>query len=224
MKITALTVQQKDTNRVNVMVDGKYRFSLDIFQVGDLGIKVGKEYSEKQLIELETESQFGKLYGRALEYCLSRPHSLREIRDYLYKKTLVKRYKSKKTGEITERPGIDKAVTERVYNRLIERGYADDDTFARFWVENRNRRKGTSLRKLHAELVAKGVDRSIIEKHLDGTDRSDQDELRKMIQKKAARYSDEQKLIQYLVRQGFSYDDVKAAISAVQDDEATSYR
>ena len=71
MKITAISAQQKDKNRVNIMVDGAYRCSLDIFQVGELGIKTGKEYSEEELIELEQESQFGKLYARTLEYCLS---------------------------------------------------------------------------------------------------------------------------------------------------------
>ena len=70
MIITSLSVQQKDQNRVNVMVDGVYRFSLDITQVGDLGIKVGNDYSEAELQELEIESSFGKLYQRALEYTL----------------------------------------------------------------------------------------------------------------------------------------------------------
>ena len=68
MKITAITAQVKDPNRVNIMVDGQYRFSLDIFQLGELAIRVGKEYTESELIELETESTFGKLYGRALQY------------------------------------------------------------------------------------------------------------------------------------------------------------
>ena len=87
MKVTALTAQQKDPNRINVMVDSKYRFSLDISQVVSLGVKVGREYSDAELAEIEGESQFGKLYARALEYCLMRPHSAREVRDYLWRKT-----------------------------------------------------------------------------------------------------------------------------------------
>ena len=213
MKITALTAQQKDPSRVNVMVDEKFRFSLDIYQVADLGIKVGKEYDDKELTELETESQFGKLYARALEYCLMRPHSLREVRDYLYRKTLSKRYKSKRTGELKERLGVSKAVTERVFNRLVEKGYVDDEKFARFWVENRNQRKGISQRKLQAELAAKGVASDIIERQLAASERSDSDELDKIIAKKRARYDDEQKLMQYLARQGFSYDDIKRALA-----------
>ncbi len=213
MKITSITIQQRDKNRVNVMVDGKYRFSLDVFQVGDLGIRVGKEYSDKELTELETESQFGKLYARSLDYCLMRPHSSREVRDYLYKKTMTRRVRSRRTGEIEDRVGVSKEITERVHARLTEKGYIDDEKFTRFWVENRNQRKGSSIRKLRAELATKGIDEGIIERCLDESDRNDVDELQKIIAKKQNKYTDEQKLMQYLARQGFSYDAIKSALA-----------
>jgi regulatory protein len=212
MKITAVTTQQKDKNRINIMVDGKYRFSLDIFQYADLGIRVGKEYTDEELIELETESQFGKVYTRALEYCLMRPHSAREVRDYLYRKTRDTKTKTK-TGEIRDRPGIPATITQRVFDRLVEKKYIDDEKFARFWVENRNMRKGSSQRKLQAELRAKGVDSAIIEQVLSSSERNDKDEITKIITKKRARYPDDQKLMQYLARQGFSYDEIKSALS-----------
>ena len=208
MKITAITAQVRDQDRVNVLVDGKYRFSLDILQLGSLGIKVGKEYTEAEIVALEEESQFGKLYTRALEYSLMRPRSRREINDYLYRKT---RDAPTKTGGI--RKGVSKELTVRVFERLVEKNYVDDEKFARFWIENRNLRKGTSMRKLSAELSAKGVDRAIIDRLLDETDREDEDELRKIIAKKRHRYDDEQKLMAYLARLGFSYDDIKSALS-----------
>lgn len=214
MKITGLTTQQKDSNRINVMVDDKYRFSLDIYQVADLGIRIGKEYTDQELIELETESQFGKLYARALEYCLMRPHSSREIRDYLYRKTRTTRVKSRKTGEIYERAGVSQSVADRVFDRLVEKGYIDDEKFTRYWVENRNLTKGASRRKLQAELRTKGVESGIIDRHLADSSRTDEDELQKIIAKKRSRYPDEQKLMQYLARQGFSYDDIKSALTA----------
>lgn len=212
MKITGITVQQKDKNRVNIMVDGKYRFSLDIFQYADLGIKVGKEYSDEELNELETESQFGKVYARALEYCLMRPHSSREVRDYLYRKTRSQKVKTK-TGELRDKPGVAAAITDRVYERLMEKGYIDDEKFTRYWVENRNMTKGTSQRKLQAELRTKGVEALVIDRYLQQSVRTDEDELQKVITKKRARYDDPQKLMQYLARQGFSYDDIKQALS-----------
>jgi regulatory protein len=212
MKITDITLQARDKNRVNVSVDGKYRFSLDVFQVGDLGLRVGKEYGDHELLALETESQFGKLYGRALEYCLMRPHSAKEVRDYLYKKTRTVKLRSKKTGELYDKPGVSQAVTKRVFDRLVEKAYIDDEKFTRYWVENRNLTKGTSRRKLMAELRSKGVEPSIIERFLVESDRTDEDEITKIIAKKRSRYPDNQKLMQYLARQGFSYDDIKAAL------------
>lgn len=212
MKITGITAQQKDRDRVNVMVDGKYRFSLDILQVADLGIRVGKEYTDQELLELETESQFGKLYTRALEYCLMRPHSMREVRDYLYRKT---RDTLTKTGQIKK--GVTPELTNRVFDRLLEKGYVDDEKFARFWVENRNLTKGASERKIVSELRSKGVASSIIERFVSESPRNDEEELQKVIAKKRARYSDDQKFMQYLARQGFSYDDIKQALSSDDD-------
>lgn len=207
MKITNIAIQTRDKNRVNVSVDGKYRFSLDVFQLADLRIKVGADYTDEELTALEQESQFGKVYGRALEYCLMRPHSAKEVRDYLYRKTRPTRTK---TGDI--RPGVSSDVTARVFDRLIEKNYINDMHFAHYWVENRSLTKGASRRKLIAELRAKGVDQSIVEQVVNETERSDETELAKVIAKKRAKYPDNQKFMAYLARLGFSYDDIKAAL------------
>ena len=138
MKITDISLQARDKNRVNVSVDGKYRFSLDVFQVGELGIKLGCEYTDEELIALEDESQFGKLYARALDYCLIRPRSIKEMRDYLWRKTRPTKKRSPKTGEIIERPGVKLEITERVLARLMDKKYLDDEKFARFWLEHRS--------------------------------------------------------------------------------------
>ncbi len=208
MKITSITTQKRDKNRVNILVDGKYRFSLGSYQLIELGVKVGREYDEEELIALEQESQFGKIYGRALEYCLMRPHSVREVQQYLYKKTKPRR---DKTGEL--RSGTAPEITARVFERLIEKGYVDDNKFARFWVENRFVSKGISKRKLRSELITKGINSTIINQILSETERNDADEIKKIILKKQSHYPDHKKLTAYLARQGFNYDEIKRAIN-----------
>lgn len=207
MIVTSLKTQVRDKSRVNVSIDGKYRFSLDILQVAQLGIRTGQEISEEELTKLEEESQYGKLYTRSLEYVLVRPRSQREMRDYLYRKTRDTRTL---TGEIKK--GVSPELTDKVFDRLKDKGYLDDEKFARFWMENRNVRKGSSTRKLKAELMSKGVASEIIETVVAGSDRSDKQEIKKIIAKKAARYDDTQKLIAYLARQGFQYDAIKTAL------------
>lgn len=216
MKITRISVQARDNNRVNVSIDGKYRFSLDVFQVGELGLRIGSEISEDQASSLEAESQFGKLYVRALEYSMVRPRSVKEMRDYLWRKTRATYYKSR-AGEVKERLSVPQDIADRVLDRLIEKGYLDDEKFTRFWVENRHLRKGTSLRRLNLELSQKGVERGVVERVIAESVRSDEGELEKIIAKKRARYPDRQKFMQYLIRQGFSYDDVTRALEADRD-------
>ena len=213
MKITAISQAVRNPDRVNISVDGNYRFSLDIYQLSVLGLKVGREYTEAELDELETESQFGKLYSRALEYCLMRPHSKKEVRDYLWRKTRETKYKSRQTGEIKSRAGVSQEIADRVFDRLVEKGYLDDEKFTRYWIENRNQTKGSSLRKLTNELRVKGVESSIIDQVIAESTRNDSDEIAKIVTKKRSKYPDEQKLIAYLARQGFSYDEIKTALA-----------
>ena len=207
MKITSITTQKRNNNRVNISIDGRYRFSLDTYQLVELGIKVGIEYAETDLVTLEQESMFGKIYGRALEYCLMRPHSAREVQNYLYHKTRSKR---DKTGEL--KPGVSSEITVRVFERLVEKGYVNDQKFASFWIENRSLNKGISSRKLMAELREKGVSKTIIEDTLIEAQRSDSEEIQKIITKKLSHYPDEKKLIAYLARQGFEYNEIKQAL------------
>ena len=216
MKITDISLQARNNNRVNVSIDGVYSFSLDIAQVTDLNLKVGHELSDGELEELQEESQFGKLYMRALEYCLRRPHSVKEVKDYLWRKTQPTLRKSQTS---MNNPVVySERVASRVLSKLQQKAYVNDEAFARWWVENRQLSKGVSQRKLTAELRSKGVHADIIAQTLEKTDRTDEQELRKVIAKKHRRYAgDRQKFVQYLVRQGFSYDDVVSALNDVEE-------
>jgi SOS response regulatory protein OraA/RecX len=134
------------------------------------------------------------------------------VKDYLWRKTRSTKYRSR-DGQIKEREGVSVPIADRVFGRLVEKGYVDDEKFTRFWVENRNQVKGVSARRLKAEFRAKGVDAATIESALSESNRDDTDELTKMLRRKRHKYDDEQKLIAYLARQGFAYDDIKAALN-----------
>ena len=122
------------------------------------------------------------------------------------------------SGETIEVPGVSKEIAEKVYDRLVSRGYIDDEKFARWWLENRHASKGASQRKLIAELRGKGIEQGIIDAALPSSARTDDDELQKIIAKKRARYDDPQKFIQYLMRQGFRYDDIRSALMERETD------
>ena len=96
-----------------------------------------------------------------------------------------------------------------------EKKYLNDETFARYYVENRFVKKGISKKRLRMELMKKGVAANIIDEVLDG--RNDEEEIKKMIIKKRKKYDDE-KLTAYLCRQGFDYQLVKDLVQTCGTD------
>ena len=224
--ITNLKQGVKNPNRVNVFVNSKYALSLDVAQVVDLGVKVGLEISEDELVELKNASEYGKLYQRTLEWVLVRPRSVRETRDYLSKKLKTsssdsllraRRYGAQSlvplpVGRVQSSEDILE-LSENIIQKLLDKKYLDDYKFAEWYVENRFVKKGISKKRLKMELMKKGVAREIVDEVID--DRDDEEEIRKVIAKKRAKYDDE-KLMGYLVRQGFSYDLVKQVLSEEQ--------
>lgn len=222
MTITELKQGVKNPNRVNVFVDGKFSFSLDVAQVVEYKLKVGLALTAERLDELKKASDYGKLYQRTLEWVLVRPRSVRETRDYLVRKlrksssdALVP---ARRYGRDFARPLLvsrgwssedTSELSNRIISRLLDKGYLDDRKFAEWYVENRFTVKGVSKKRLKMELMKKGVASEIIGEVLDGRD--DEEEILKMIAKKRAKYDDE-KLLAYLCRQGFSYDLARKAI------------
>lgn len=179
-------------------VDEKYSFSLNINQMLDQKLHVGLEVTEAQLEDLKRTSEFGKAYERALMYVMLRPRSRREVQDYGRRK--------KWTPE----------DTQAIIEKLVLKRYLDDRSFARSWVESRALGKKTSRRKLTMELKQKGVSDDIINGILEDSSFNEGDALQQLITKKRklARYAgDDQKLMRYLAGQGFSFDDIKAALN-----------
>ena len=224
--ITNLKQGVKNPNRVNVFVNSKYALSLDVAQVVDLGVKVGLEISEDELEEFKKASEYGKLYQRTLEWVLVRPRSVRETRDYLQRKLkntfrgpyATNEERNERVSPVTT--GANERVREEysefsneIIQRLLDKKYLDDYRFAEWYVDNRFVKKGISKKRLKMELMKKGVAREIVDEVID--DRDDEEEIRKVIAKKRAKYDDE-KLMGYLVRQGFSYDLVKQVLSEEQ--------
>ena len=199
--ITDLKQGVKNPDRVNVFVDSKFSFSLDVAQVVDLKIKIGRKITEEELAELQQASEFGKLYQKTLEWVLMRPRSEKETRDYIFKKVFEKK--------------LDKDYVDEIINKLKNKKYLDDYKFSEFWVENRFVKRGISKKRLQMELMKKGVALEIINEVLNGRD--DEEEIDKIIAKKRAKYDDD-KLIAYLCRQGFPFELARSRVQSCETD------
>ena len=194
MTITAITTQTKLAGRYSVFVDGSFAFGIEAGQLLELGLVKGQEITAKQLAELKSETQLGYMFDKTLNLLSIRPRSEWELRDYLKRK---------------KQPP---AAIEIILNKLTKLHYVDDVAFAKRWVENRQLLKPSSTLKLKAELKQKRIADSVIHEVLKSNDNHEAEALNELIERKAKRYPDQRKLMQYLARQGFRYEDIKRAI------------
>ena len=193
MRITKVAPAAKTPGRYNIFIDGQYSFSLDELQLVQAGIHSGLEIDDEQLAKLRNESEFGKNYIRAIDLISRRLRSEKEIRDYARRKDWTP------------------DNTNRVIDRLKDKGYLNDKVFAEAFVRSRQNAGKYSRRRIELDLRRKGIADTIIKEILhDEVD--DTDALRKLIAKRAKRYDDVNKLKAYLLRAGFNYDDINREI------------
>lgn len=194
MRVTKISPAVKTPGRYNIYVDGKYSFSLDEFQLVQTGLHSGLDIDESKLDELKSESDYGKNYIRAVDLISRRLRSEKEMRDYAKRKQWTA------------------TNTERVIERLKNHGYLNDKVFAEAFVRSRQSTERYSKRRIERDLRQKGIAPNIIKQVL--PDKSnDKNAIIKLVQKKASRYDDVNKLKAYLIRAGFNYDDVNQAIN-----------
>jgi regulatory protein len=196
MKITSIKQQVKRRERYSIFVDDKYAFSLSENALLDQKITIGLEITKSELDSFKEASKLDKAYNLVLAYVARRARSEWELRDYFRRKE------------------IDEEAGELILARLRDFGYVNDLNFARSWVDNRRLLKPVSRRRLMLELRQKHVADDIARQVLEEDETTDRDTLKQLVERKRkqTRYQDDQKLMQYLVRQGYSYTDVKAVL------------
>jgi regulatory protein len=201
MKITSIKQQVKRVNRYSIYIDDKYSFSLSDGELLNTGLVPNQELTVEQLTELKDTARIDKGFSSALGLLARRARSRWELEQYLTRKE------------------YDAPTSVVILNKLSKYGYVNDEAFATAWVENRRLLKATSRRRLTQELRQKRVPDEIIQKVLAEDETDERSILTDLVarKRKQTKYQDSLKLMQYLSRQGFSYDDIKTAIQEADE-------
>jgi regulatory protein len=197
--ITALKLQKKNKERVNVYLDDRYAFSLAAIEAAKL--KQGQVLSDQEIEDLLGRDSFHKAYAKALRFLSYRPRSGAEVRRYLQGKKVT--------------PAIEAEVVER----LTAAGLLDDQAFANYWVENRENFNPRGRYALRYELRQKGVSEETIASALEDID-EEESAYRALISRARRmppldRGSFRKKLGSFLRRRGFSYEAINAALERI---------
>lgn len=197
-RITAIEPQKK-RNRVNIHLDGEFAFGLD--RMVAAWLKTGQELSEEKIEKLQVDDARELAYQQAMLFLSYRARSEKEIRQNLSKHK------------------IPEEVIEQTLEKLRGNGLANDNQFARAWVENRNTFRPRSRRALTMELRQKGLDDETVQSAVAGVDENAlaYDSARKRAGRlKGLEWSEfRRKLSEYLARRGFPYSVIAPIVTQV---------
>ena len=211
-KITAISVQKKNPNRVNIYLDGEYAFG--VARITAAWLKNGDVLSDEKISKLLAEDAREWAYQQALLYLSYRARSEKEIRQNLRK------------HEMPEE------VIEETIERLRKAGLANDNEFAQAWVENRSTFRPRSRRALAMELRQKGLDDETVHSAVSGVD--EEALAYEAAQKRLGRLKSlewnefRKKLSEFLARRGFSYSVIAPIVTRLwsevhMDDQAKNF-
>jgi regulatory protein len=198
-KITAIEVQKRSPNRVNIHLDGEFAFGLA--RIVAAWLRVGQELSEEKIQQLQLEESRERAYQQAMLFLSYRARSESEIRKNLRK------------HEIPE------PVIEQTLERLRQDGLANDHQFARSWVENRSAFRPRSRRLMAMELRQKGLSNETVASATADVD--DEALAYQAAEKRVSRLRDlewnefRKKMSDYLARRGFSYSVIAPVVTRI---------
>jgi regulatory protein len=194
---------QRNQKRVNVYLDDKFSFGIDLVNFVTLHLKVGQELSEKEVEKIVKKAEFQKTLDKLLKFATLRPRSEREINDYFKKKK------------------VHISLLEDLKNKLTHFELLDDEKFAKWWVDQRLQFKSKSKRDLIFELRNKGIDKDTIDKVL-GEVKIDEKKMAKaLLAKKVYKWSGlsvfeaKMKKSQYLRQKGFRWEVIEKVVGEV---------
>lgn len=191
-----------------LVLDGQDGPTVDVRTFDESAYRVGGGINEEQLAALLEASEYNRACDRAL-YLLG-------LRDYACKE-LEKKLLTEARPE----------VAARVVERLSEVGLLDDERYAERLAQSLSRAKQYPKRRVAQELQRRGVDREIADYAAEEIDCEDYKLALALIEKKyynkMTDRESRQKAMAALARRGFSYEAIRQAIAAYDEEMQSNF-
>jgi regulatory protein len=193
----------------SVSVDGAKAFELNADVLVKLGLRVGDELTEKDIERIMVEEARFRAQRLAVNYLSYRPRSSREVARHLTRK------------------GYGKELARAVAQNLEKAGLINDAEFAAMFVRDRIKRRPMGRAMLRRALQEKGIAPQVVEQVLNRalSDETQQEAARELASKRLRLHQStfakldaahkKKRLLEYLLRRGFSNDIAIKTVRAV---------
>lgn len=209
MEITKISVQAKNSERVNLYVDGKFYRGLDRLVAIKLGLKSGLTLNPTLLDKLETTQSENSAWEWALRSLQVSPKSKREMLQRLNRK-------------------FEPELATAVMLRLSSAGLIDDRKMAEQMVQRFVQQGTKSKKEILLKLRQKGIEFDVAKGAVEQTPNDTLAAVTIAVMRNRAlkdsltwqtRY---EKIASYLARKGFNYADIKRAVTRENLDRETN--
>lgn len=202
MKITQVFKRRGYLNEIR-FDDGTY-ILLDRKISEEYSLKEGTDVTEKQAEDLENLSDSMRCKNRAMYYLSCGDHSVKGLREKLLK------------------AGFTEPFVSETLNRLKELDLLDDRAFCQRFAQ-RLREKNVSYKEIKEKAFLKGIPSGIVKEVLESMPDDETQSIKNLLETKYAEklYDEEsaKKVIASLLRKGYKFSDIRAAIRDIQQSE-----
>ena len=189
-------VEAVTKTKYKVYVDGQFAFILYKGELSRFHIAEDQELSQESYEKIRTEVILKRAKLRAMHLLNDMWRTEAQLREKL------------------TRNEYSADIVEAAISYVKSFGYINDYEYARSFIESRKERK--SRREIYMQLVGKGVSRELIDEAFEESyEREDSTEaIRRLLEKKHydrenTTLEEKKKIMAYLVRKGFGYDDIR---------------
>lgn len=205
MKITAKSGRK---DKMHIYIDGEYLLTVDEVFWFSCGYISGDEINKEELTAFEEAAGSRRAFNSALNSLDYRDHSEKEIRAKLLQKH--------------DADYVDEAV-----EKLIELDLVNDERYAENYAHELFEHKKFGKMRIKSELRAKGISADIANAAVEELfDEEEPDNIQRIVDIIGKRYynrmNDEvgrKKVFSALQRMGYSFSDIREAMSEFSDDE-----
>ena len=205
MKITAKSGRK---DKIHIYIDGEYLLTIDEMFWFSCGYISGDEIDEEELTAFKEAAGSRCAFNSALNSLDYRDHSEREIRTKLLRK-------------------YDADCVEEAVRKLVELDLVNDERYAENYARELYEHKKFGKMRIKSELRAKGIAADIANEAVDALfEEEEPDNIQRIVDIIGKRYYNRmnddvgrKKVFAALQRMGYSFSDIREAMSEFSDDE-----
>lgn len=198
-----VSVKNGKGNKIHIYLDGEYKATVDKDWWYSEKYRNCKEITEEELTELLSSVSFRRAYNKALDLLSRRSYSEKELARKLREKD------------------FSEEAAEYAVNRLKELSLLDDERYAEMLAEHLYTNKHYGEKRIMQELIFRGIDRETARNAVLALDK---DEVNSIVLLLEGKFKDKikdekgkQRTIAALLRYGYSFSDIKAALKLAEE-------